>query len=225
MLKTEGKRLDEVLEGAEKINLKNYSKAEVLNFLTVDNINKFYHSTNLNSIYTKALKLDMTLDDLRGFVKTGNIKEIKSVDLLKQMDNYINIVLKRGYPFGFKNLKEFEQFCKEIEKIVISKLEIKTFDVVIQGSSVRNVKPKDIDVGIFVDEGTFFDMVTKVFNNPLEGTAKHRGMLHAIETGKITSSYAKLSKDRRTLEKAFGKIDLSVILEKGKFDIKPNFKK
>lgn len=224
LLSKESKHLDEVLDEVERISLKNYSKTEILALLIEDNINKFYSPTHLEAIYKKASQLDMNLENLRGFVKTGNIKEIKSVELLKQMDNYINIVLKRGYPFGFRNLKEFEQFCKDIEKIVVTKLGFTTFEVVIQGSSVRNVKPKDIDIGIFVDESTFFGTIIKVFNNPLEGTAKHRGMLHAIETGKITSSYAKLSKDRRVLEKTFGKIDLSVILEKGKFDIKPNLK-
>ena len=64
MLKTEGKHLDEVLEGAEKINLKNYSKSEVLNFLTADNINKFYNSTDLNSISANSEIVDYQLSQM-----------------------------------------------------------------------------------------------------------------------------------------------------------------
>lgn len=83
MLKTEGKHLDEVLDEVERISLKNYSKTEILALLIQDNINKFYNPTHLEAIYKKALQLDMSLEDLRGFVKTGNIKEIKSVELQK----------------------------------------------------------------------------------------------------------------------------------------------
>ncbi|WP_143349669.1 hypothetical protein [Elizabethkingia miricola] len=215
--------IEGVVVKVKKINA--YSISELIKILEKSNIHKFYNYSDFRLITGKGQRLDMTLQDLAGFIKTGNIKEIRTGELLNQMDNYIKIVLKRGYPFGFKSLKDFEKFYEEIRKIVISKLEIENFEIIIQGSLVRKINPKDIDVGILVSEDVFNKLIKRAFGNPLEGTAKHRGMLHALEVGKITSSYAKLSKDRRLLEKIFGEIDLSVILEKGIFDIKPNLKK
>ena len=171
LLKTEGKHLDEVLDEVERISLKNYSKTEILALLIQDNINKFYNPTHLEAIYKKALQLDMSLEDLRGFVKTGNIKEIKSVELLKQMDNYINIVLKRGYPFGFRNLKEFEQFC-DILKSELSSIGLSTNDIRIQGSSLRKLKPKDLDLAVFIDDSNFNNLLRNAFEGKIKLNGK-----------------------------------------------------
>lgn len=171
LLSKEKKHLDEALDEIEQISLKNYSKTEISTLLLQNNINKFYNSSDLDAIYKKALQLDMRLDDLIGFVKTGNIKEIKSVELLKQMDNYINIVLQRGYPFGFRNLKEFEQFC-DILKSELSSIGLSTNDIRIQGSSLRKLKPKDLDLAVFIDDSNFNNLLRNAFEGKIKLNGK-----------------------------------------------------
>jgi hypothetical protein len=137
------------------------------------------------------------------------------------MNNYINIVLKRGYPFGFKSKYSYMKFIKKIETHILELYKGYKIEVKIQGSSIRKNNPKDIDVGIIVKEEDFIKIVEKSFKKPTEGTAKYRGMLHALEKGKITSNYADLSKFRRDIESVYGEIDLSIIKKNGEFDIKP----
>jgi len=234
LLSKEKKHLDEALDEIEQISLKNYSKTEISTLLLQNNINKFYNSSDLDAIYKKALQLDMRLDDLIGFVKTGNIKEIKSVELLKQMDNYINIVLQRGYPFGFRNLKEFEQFC-DILKSELSSIALSTNDIRIQGSSVRSKNPNDIDIAIFLKDKDLDIFINKtrelrkeksiISGNPkfLKNYERRLslGKINSFDFPKIKNDYFDLLKNNMFKDK---KVQISVIIENSSFDVSPYLK-
>ncbi|MFL0067052.1 hypothetical protein [Tenacibaculum maritimum] len=85
----------ENVSGVIKIN-KNLNQQ-----IKASNIFNKYSTNSLDKLFSFAKNLNISDEILLGFIKVGNIKEISYSQLLKQMDNYVNIVLKRGYPFKF----------------------------------------------------------------------------------------------------------------------------
>lgn len=100
-------------------------------------------------------------------------------------------------------------------------------DIVVQGSRAKGTaKPtSDIDIAIRVPSEKFDELVQSSFSKvkpPNPGSAKEKTMLHAIETGKIQSGEAKLSKFREQLQQELGMdVDISIIKIGGPFDNPP----
>lgn len=100
-------------------------------------------------------------------------------------------------------------------------------DIVVQGSRAKGTaKPtSDIDIAIRVSEEKFDELIQSSFSKvkpPNPGSAKEKTMLHAIETGKIQSGEAKLSKFREQLQQELGMdVDISIIKIGGPFDNPP----
>jgi RHS repeat-associated protein len=99
-------------------------------------------------------------------------------------------------------------------------------DIVVQGSRAGGkVKPppeSDIDFAVRVSPEKFDDMVKARFGKPNPGSAKERTMLHACETGKITSGRAGLRPLTKDLKELLNKdVHLSVIRQGGPFDNPP----
>ena len=100
-------------------------------------------------------------------------------------------------------------------------------DIVVQGSRAKGTaKPtSDIDIAIRVPADKFDELIQSSFSKvkpPNPGSAKEKTMLHAIETGKIQSGEAKLSKFREQLQQELGMdVDISIIKIGGPFDNPP----
>ncbi|WP_211344414.1 nucleotidyltransferase domain-containing protein [Paenibacillus lentus] len=100
-------------------------------------------------------------------------------------------------------------------------------DIVVQGSRAKGTaKPtSDIDIAIRVPSEKFDELIQSSFSKvkpPNPGSAKEKTMLHAIETGKIQSGEAKLSKFREQLQQELGMdVDISIIKIGGPFDNPP----
>ncbi|WP_206110381.1 nucleotidyltransferase domain-containing protein [Paenibacillus aquistagni] len=100
-------------------------------------------------------------------------------------------------------------------------------DIVVQGSRAKGTaKPtSDIDIAIRVPAEKFNELIQSSFSKvkpPNPGSAKEKTMLHAIETGKIQSGEAKLSKFREQLQQELGMdVDISIIKMGGPFDNPP----
>lgn len=168
-----GAKAEELVEEVhdlEGIILKSPSKLSIQDLIKIllkNNINDFYNLSQITLIAKRGQQLNMKLEDIIGFVKTGNIKEIKTVELLQQMDNYIKIVLKRGYPFGFNSLKDFERFCT-ILKDELSSIGLSIEDIRVQGSSLRKIKPKDLDLAVFINDVDFNNYLRKAFDGKIK---------------------------------------------------------
>ncbi|WP_106766531.1 nucleotidyltransferase domain-containing protein [Paenibacillus faecalis] len=98
-------------------------------------------------------------------------------------------------------------------------------DLVVQGSRAKGIaKPtSDIDIAIRVPAEKFDELIQSSFSKvkpPNPGSAKEKTMLHAIETGKIQSGEAKLSKFREQLQLGMD-VDISIIKIGGPFDNPP----
>ncbi|RAT95814.1 hypothetical protein ASG16_021125 [Brevibacillus sp. Leaf182] len=100
-------------------------------------------------------------------------------------------------------------------------------DIVVQGSRAKGTaKPtSDIDIAIRVPAEKFDELIQNSFSKvkpPNPGSAKEKTMLHAIETGKIQSGEAKLSRFREQLQQELGMdVDISIIKIGGPFDNPP----
>jgi hypothetical protein len=141
--------------------------SELLKIAKAANLYKFYNAYDLTRIINQAKKLNLTIEDFEGFIKTGNIKKIKPKDLVEQMENYVNIVLKRGFPFGFNSLEEFTKFGKDL-KTSLKSIEIPIDDIRIQGSSLRKKIPKDLDLSVFVDDSKFNSYLKEAFKGKIK---------------------------------------------------------
>lgn len=69
--------------------------------------------------------------------------------LIEQIDNYVNRVHKRGYPFKFKSLGEFNEFSREVKE-GLAKIGVSIDDVRIQDSALRSKDAKDVDLAAII---------------------------------------------------------------------------
>ncbi|WP_338125203.1 nucleotidyltransferase domain-containing protein [Paenibacillus dendritiformis] len=119
-----------------------------------------------------------------------------------------------------------EQFEK-VSAMIREKVGHLSDDIVVQGSRAKGTaKPtSDIDFAIRVSPEKFDELIKDSFSKvkpPNPGSAKEKTMLHAIETGKIQSGEAKLSKFREQLQQELGMdVDISIIKIGGPFDNPP----
>ena len=119
-----------------------------------------------------------------------------------------------------------EQFEK-VSAMIREKVGHLSDDIVVQGSRAKGTaKPtSDIDFAIRVSPEKFDELRKDSFSKvkpPNPGSAKEKTMLHAIETGKIQSGEAKLSKFREQLQQELGMdVDISIIKIGGPFDNPP----
>jgi hypothetical protein len=115
-----------------------------------------YSDKEIDNIVQQGRRLgidDATIEDLI-FVGSRNDKPITATDLVTQMDNYVNVVNKRGYPYKFTSLDQFEAFKGDL-KSSLSNTGVSMSDVRIQGSSLRNPNANDVDIAVFIDNAEF----------------------------------------------------------------------
>jgi len=148
--------------------------------------------------------------------------------------NYV-IVRKRRYPFGFKNLEEFQEFGKKI-KDLLKQINIDVSDVRVQGSSLRTKEFKDIDIAIFLKEDAFNALVNKIsrrFDEANRRAGKKTKNAKAFERrlakGQINSFDFDRFPDGRTFNKVMDDnfeigLDISIIEQGSPMDMSPYLK-
>jgi hypothetical protein len=128
----------------------------------------------------KNLKLsDTEIDDLL-YISCREAKPISSSELIQQMDNWVNVVQKRGYPHKFASLEEFQQFSGELKK-GLKALGIDSGDVRVQGSSLRTPGAGDVDLVAMVSQNDFDSFIKNKFNGKIEKNGK------SIEISNLTT--------------------------------------
>ena len=158
------------------------------------------------SAHSSKFKLDYTPAELDAIIKRGKVlglseaviedliftgsrkaKPISAAEMVQQMENWVNIVQKRGFPYRFADLAEYQKFSRELID-GLKKAGIPDDDVRIQGSSLRKPGANDVDVAVFVDKTSFAKLLIDRFS----GRIKMRGSKAGISLkGK---SFAELQK-------------------------------
>lgn len=176
-----------------------------------------------------------TIEDLI-FVGSKIEKRIPAAELTLQMNNYVNVVAKRGFPYKFSSAQDFANYSAEV-KGLLSKHGIPIDDIRIQGSSLRTPDAKDVDIAVFVSEDKFLDLQQSMING-INSRASDDAAESIIDdlmtqaaTGRINAFYF----DRIPNEKTFNQqlydllrymsnsesTDLSIIIKGRSFDISP----
>jgi Domain of unknown function (DUF4157) len=158
-------------------------------------------------------------------------------------------VKQRGFPYGFKDKRTFDEFCRTLKGGVANEptpaggIPVPTSDAAIQGSAVYRPTPGDVDVALLVTEQQFDKLIEQSFAkevakvrargiDPLRmtmseaTTAAEKTLANAVETGIIKRDKVvpRLSDVRDKLEAVSGMgVDLSVVRRGGKFDRGPYF--
>ena len=123
-----------------------------------------YKATELDAIIRKGKALglgDGTIEDMI-FTGSRKAKAIGAAELMQQMENWVNVVKKRGYPYRFADMAEFQKFSRELID-GLKKAGLPDDDVRVQGSSLRKPGANDVDVAVFVNENVFFETADRSF--------------------------------------------------------------
>jgi hypothetical protein len=138
----------------------------------IDNNPQFeleYTKEELGSIYNQGKSLSLDDRVIEDMIFAGSrAKKRKSADqLIEEMDNWVNVVQKQGYPYKFTDKEQFEAFKEDLLKIV-EDLGLPHRDVRIQGSSLRNPDANDIDIAVFVSKEKFADLLKAKFDKKIK---------------------------------------------------------
>lgn len=138
--------------------------------------NKFelnYSDIELDNIYKKGKELGLSDKAIEDFIFTGSrkAKSITAEELMKQMDNNVNVVNKRGYPFKFESKEQFDQFGQDYKKEVTDN-NLPANDIEIQGSVLRSENAKDVDSVIFVTEAQFDQYLIDRYDGKIKKNGK-----------------------------------------------------
>jgi hypothetical protein len=233
---------NKAVEVANKTNQFSFSeiRAQVRSQIATQN-EKFvlsYSDNEISDIIKTGEQLGLDAKSIEDFIFTGSRadKPISSVELIQQMNNYVNIVSKRGFPYKFDSAKDFINFKTEL-KDLLSKNGIPVDDICIQGSSLRTANAKDIDIAVFVSENVFNSLSSKMIKgiqqraNPRAARKIIGNLEHQISNGRINSFYfdrienesfnEKLFELTRYMSNSEGSIDLSLMLKGKTFDVSP----
>ncbi|WP_414571923.1 hypothetical protein, partial [Nostoc sp. CCY 9925] len=115
-----------------------------------------YTQDQLDSIIKKGKELGLSDKVIEDLIYTGSrkAKAISADELIGQMEHWVNVISKRGFPEKFTDKNEFQEFSQDLLKGVRN-AGIPADDIRIQGSSLRKTSAQDVDIAAFVDEPTF----------------------------------------------------------------------
>jgi hypothetical protein len=178
---------------------------------------------------------DKTIEDI---IFQGSRKGEKSAgleDIMEQMGKAAEIE-GQGFPVIFKSMDEFNKFKTGVVKDTLKKLGLPVNDVRIQGSLARRTnidKIGDIDIGIIVNKAEFdkwADHFVSLSKMPKKvkalEAAKDSGIIKASEMVFKDTEGGVMGRLYEQYKLIFGadapkKMQLSIILEGGKFDLNP----
>lgn len=80
------------------------------------------------------------------------------------MNNWVNVVKPRGYPYRFNNLSEYQQFGNRL-KIKLTEINVSNLDVRVQGSALRKPNAEDVDLATIIDQSEFDNIIKIGYSN------------------------------------------------------------
>jgi hypothetical protein len=151
-----------------------------------------YTDAELQAVVKRGKELGLSDQTIEDLVYTGSrtAKAISASDLVQQMENWVNEISKRGFPYKFTDMAEFQAFSKSLLDGLRS-ANLPTNDVRIQGSALRKTTADDVDIACFVDEATFDKLLVDRFNE----RAALKGGGKITLTGKSHSELVNLAQD------------------------------
>ncbi len=234
-------KLRKVVSLTKKKRLLEYEKL-------AEKIRKVYSKAEFEKILVRAEKLKLEERQLLDFLEMAVISKpwkkppkvpLSTKELIEQMDNWTQIIRKRGYPFLFDNLAQFKKFQTRLKKL-LKKYGIPEGRMVVQGSALRSRNAKDIDIAIFVTDEVFEAFVARCEAGILSRTKRRSTGLKIAEEARQNASEGYISKfhfDRapgvpdvsfekelwQVMEDLFQKeVDISVMKSSSKLDLYPS---
>ncbi|MDY6785813.1 MAG: DUF4157 domain-containing protein, partial [Cyanobacteriota bacterium] len=127
-----------------------------------------YTDAELKSVIAKGKELGLSETVIEDLIYTGSrkAKAIDATELLQQMEHWSDVISRRGFPEKFADMPEFQQFSQDL-LAGVQQAGIPADDVSIQGSSLRKPSANDVDVAVFVDEGTFDNLLIKRYHQKI----------------------------------------------------------
>ncbi|WP_164515184.1 hypothetical protein [Paenibacillus lentus] len=186
----------------------------------------------------KALGLDdRTIEDLM-FTASRVKKPINAEELIKQMENYVNVVMKRKFPYKFDSIGDYISFKGDLNDL-LKKYNISTNDIRIQGSSVRTPNANDVDIAIVVKKEEFDKLYSEIVEGLKDRIKKPstrkkllRDLEKQVESGRINSFYFNRIEDDISFNQQLYELiehtnltespfDLSIVVKGSEFDLYP----
>lgn len=150
-----------------------------------------YSEAELDAIIAKGKELGLSSSVIEDMIYTGSrkAKAISAADLMQEMENWGNVVSKRGFPYRFADLEQFKAFSKDLIDGVRS-VGLPVDDVRVQGSALRRPTANDVDLAVFVEQSVFDKLLIDRFHARIaKGTTK------ISLTGKSHAELAALAAD------------------------------
>ena len=213
-----------------------------------------HSETEIAQIINKGKTLNLANNEIEDllYISCREAKPINASELMTQMENWVNVVSKRGFPYKFNDIGQFNNFKNEL-KAGLNDIGVSTADVRIQGSAIRTPNAGDVDIAVVVEDNLFNQLLKNNFSgkitkngssidisnysqaeltqlsNEIAGNsaynAQARTFEYAFKSGKIRPEDIEgLKTLKNKLEPICGKIDISAIRKNGNFDIKPFLK-
>ncbi|MCT4638608.1 MAG: hypothetical protein N4A72_12985, partial [Bacteroidales bacterium] len=145
--------------------IRSYKKGITTRIAKTKGFSLIHSDDELIAIIKKGIELKIPRDEIEDFifVSCRDAKLINATDLIQQMDNWINVIKKRGYPYKFASKPEFTKFSNELRS-GLDDLNISTSDIRIQGSSLRTPDAKDVDLAVIISDIEFNNILINRFS-------------------------------------------------------------
>ena len=213
-----------------------------------EKIRKIYKLAEFERIVDRGEDLGLKAKEVLDFLEMGTIAKpwkkppkfpLSAETLIQQMENWTQVIRKRGYPYLFDSLDHFRKFQARVKKL-LKKYKVPDGRIVVQGSALRTPLAKDIDVAIFVTKEVFEAYVARcragVTRRAKRSAAKSK-LAAEIEKNASEGFVSKFHFDRPgdvpgtsfekelwgVLEDTFKKeVDISVMTSTSKLDLYPS---
>jgi hypothetical protein len=138
-----------------------------------------YSDAELKGIINRGRGLGLDDGMIEDFIFVGarDKKPLTASELMTQMNNYVNVVSRRGYPYRFQDAASYRRFEQDV-RTRVQGINLPNTDVRLQGSALRNPNARDLDVAIMVDPKTFRRLSIQRFI----GRVKENGKVINIES-------------------------------------------
>jgi hypothetical protein len=253
----------EIVKTSDGLKLKIINPSELLMTFKNKLISRIQGLTGFSIIHTDAeiiqiitrgrdLNLANDIVDDMLLISCRNAKPINASELMTQMDNWVNVINPRGFPYKFTDIGQFNSFKNEL-KSGLNEINVTTSDVRIQGSSLRTPNANDLDIaaivstnefnqflkskfsgkitknGISIDISNYSQSQLQLLADEISGNstfnAVARTFERAFKSGKIRpQDISGLDNLKNVLKISYGDLDISVLREAGDFDLKPYIK-
>ncbi|ATL71808.1 hypothetical protein CRH09_15525 [Nocardia terpenica] len=124
-----------------------------------------YSDTELRALVEQGRRLGIDDRGITDLIQVGSriAKPITADTLARHMDNWVNVVSERGYPYRFDSADHFNAFARDFHE-ALEKAGLGDLDPFIQGSALRKPEAKDVDFALTVDRDRFYEILTDRFD-------------------------------------------------------------